>query len=318
MRLSNSKVKTYRRCPKQFEFKYVEGLRSKRKSLPLYRGDWLHQLIMHHYDGEDWQTHHEALALEFFKLFEEEREELGDLPAECERIMTSYIAHWAREDEGLHIVDSELNEIVPLPNGDEFNFIIDLVVEESDGGLWLWDHKTVKSFMPADFTLMDAQLARYFWAAEAMGYKPLRGVMFNEIITKPPTPPEMLKSGRLTERQNLQCDVYTYLATVRAYGLQPQDYRDTLLRLKSQSDRWYRRSRLPRDRGLVKVTMDEMMWTADEMRTAHDTGRYPRSVQKDCAWSCDFLEPCMIQMMGGDIRDVVKLRYERKPPKEEL
>jgi hypothetical protein len=49
--LSNSKVKTWNRCPKQWEFKYIYGLRPKKKTIQLERGSWVHELLMVHYDG---------------------------------------------------------------------------------------------------------------------------------------------------------------------------------------------------------------------------------------------------------------------------
>jgi hypothetical protein len=317
MRLSNSRAKTWRRCPKQYEFKYVRKLERKRKSTALYRGDWLHQLLMVHYDGHDWRERHAELSVKFLNMFEEEREELGDIPAECSRIMRSYLMHYRQDDKALRVVDSELDEVLILPSGDEFNFIIDLVVEEPDGGLWLWDHKTVKNFMPQDFMLMDSQLARYFWAAETMGYTPLRGVMFNELITKPPTLPDVLPStGRLTERQNLQCDVYSYYREIKAQGQDPKSYAKTLNRLRAQSDRWFRRTPLPKSRQLMKLTMDELMWTAREIEAAVEHGHYPRTTDKSCTWGCDFQDICMIEYMGGDISDLVKLNYQQRGPRE--
>jgi hypothetical protein len=34
-------MKTFRRCPKQYEFKYVYGLRPKLKKLQLEKGSWV-------------------------------------------------------------------------------------------------------------------------------------------------------------------------------------------------------------------------------------------------------------------------------------
>lgn len=310
LRLSNSKAKTYRRCPKQYEFKYVQKLRRKSHALPLKRGDWLHQLMMTHYDGHDWRVRHAELTVEFMKLFEEEREEYGDLPTECSRIFRSYLAHYRHIDGQYTVIDSEVDEIVELPNGDTFNFIIDLIVEDQDGGIWLWDHKTVKGFMPADFMLLDTQLSRYFWAARKIGIKGLRGVMFNELITAPPTAPELLKNGRLTERQNLKCDVYTYMATIKAHGLDPKDYRDTLLRLKGQSDRWFRRTKLPKSKHLTEQMMRELLMTSREIKEATRRGHFPRHPDKSCQWGCDFTELCIIDLNGGDTSDVIKLKYQ--------
>lgn len=317
-RLSNSKVKTYRRCPKQYEYRYVHRLKPKRHAVALKRGDWLHQLLMTHYDGEDWLTRHSTLERDFYKLFEEEREEYGDLPGECMRIFTSYLMNYKMQDSNLHVVDSELNEVVHLPNGDEFNFIVDLVIEEPDGGLWLWDHKTVKNFMPADFMLLDAQLARYFWAAEKMGYKPIRGVMFNELITVPPTLPKFLEaSGRLEMRANIKCDLYSYYREIKRLGLDTQPYVKFLKRLATQNERWFRRTRLPKDRALVKTQISEMMMTAREMKSAERLSQFPRSPMKSCTWDCDFLDLCALQLQGGDITDLLRLRYEIRPPRED-
>lgn len=306
---SNAKIKQYRRCPRAFYYKYILGIKKRTPALPLKRGSWIHELLMVHYDGHDWKEKHHELTAKFNELFEEEREEYGDLPGECHRIFTSYLMHWARQDKHLRVVDSELDEEVELPNGERFNFIIDLIVEEPDGGLWLWDHKTHKTFAPEGFMLIDAQLARYFWAAEKMGYRPLRGILFNELITQAPTVPKMLKSGRLEKRANLRCDVYTYYRTIKEHGQDPALYADFLKMLMSQSDRWFRRTKLPKDRVLTRQVMSELMMTAREIKEAEARGEWPRTPMKSCMWDCDYLDPCTIELNGGTIDQVIKLKY---------
>src|SRR4051812_43142114 len=129
LKLSNSKAKTAQRCLKQYEFKYVRKLRPKRFKAPLFIGDWMHQLLMVHYDGHDWRERHRELKKQFSNLFEEEREDLGfDLPDQCARLMRSYLWHWKPIDDELRTVDSELDETIELPNGIKFQFIIDRVM----------------------------------------------------------------------------------------------------------------------------------------------------------------------------------------------
>jgi len=311
MRLSNSKANTFRRCPLKYKFKYVHKLEPKVKGLPLKRGDWLHQMLMQHYDGEGWKGIHAKLSKDFNNLFEEEREEYGDLPGETARIMRSYLRRWKREDQDYHVIDSEVDEILTLPNGDEFNFIIDLIVED-DMGLWLWDHKTVKSFMDPDFMLIDSQLARYFWGAEKMGYTPLQGVMFNEIRTKPPHIPEVLKSGRLSERSNMDTDLYTYLAAIKRLGQDPSTYRETLARLRDNTTRFFRRTQLPKDKPLTKRQMHELIMTADEIREAERLERFPRTVRKDCSWDCEFSDMCIVDLFGGDIQPMIEKNFQTR------
>lgn len=310
MRLSNSKIKTYRRCPNQYRYKYQMKLRKKKKAVQLERGSWIHDLLQHHYDGEDWKTRHRERTDDFYRLFEEEREEYGDLPGECLRIVRSYLRHWKAEDSRWHVIDSEMNEVIKLPNGIEFNFIIDLIVEEN-GSLWIVDHKTVKSFMDADFMLIDAQLARYHYAAEQLGYKPLRGIIFNELRTKPPTIPKLLVRGGLSEAKNIDTDVGTYLREIRRHGLNPEDYRDTLLRLaRTKANDFFRRTRLPKDRPLTRQLMRELGWTAQEIARAERVNHFPRAPDKSCAWMCDYSDICIVELFGGDPSQLIKSNFE--------
>jgi hypothetical protein len=316
--LSNSRMKTWRRCPKQFEYKYVLGLKPKKRSIYLERGSWLHDLLQHHYDGEDWEARHRQLTKEFGLLFDEEREDLGDLPTECERLFRSYLFNYHEEDKSYRIIDSELDEIVTLPNGLRFRMIIDLVVEDLDGGIWLWDHKTVGRFLPPDFLILDAQLGRYFWGMEHLGYKPLRGIMFNEIITKPPTMPKLIRNGtELEKRKNLHCDAYTYYKEVKRLDLDLQKHAKFIKMLQSRNDLWFRRTQLPKDAPLTKQLMKELVDTAREIKSGEEHDAFPRTVMKDCQFDCSFLEPCTIQLMGGNADSSFKLRYTTREDRDD-
>lgn len=344
MKLSNSKVQTFRRCEKKYEFSYVMRLERKSKRVHLERGTWMHTLLEVSYSnnpnktieietgagpkhkrtvkvGTDWRRAHKALTFAFGRLFPEEQEELGDLPAECERMMHSYLHKYREENEHEETLAVELDEWVTLPNGDEFNFIIDRVLVKSDGGVWLRDYKTVGSFMPSDFMLIDAQLARYCWGFVRLPeFKPLakrlRGVEFDEIRTKAPTVPEIVYAGTpregLTKRSDLDTDLLTYAKAIKHHGLDPKDYRDILVRLRAQDDRFFRRTVLPRDRPLVRQMMVDMLVTSKEMKAAERRGEFPRTPDKSCTWGCDFLEPCMAQAQGADISNIVKLKYQTK------
>ena len=311
MRLSNSKIKTWRRCPNKYRYKYVEKLRPKQKAVQLERGTWIHDLLQHYYDGEGWKARHKELTKNFNNLFDEEKEDLGNLPDECERIMRSYLRHYKDEDKSLIVVDSELDEIVPLEDGTEFNFIIDLVVEE-DGGLWLWDHKTVKNFMDEDFMLVDAQLTRYFACAEQMGYTPLKGVLFNELRTKAPGIPQLIQDGSRLSRAKIDTDYRTFLRAIREHDLDPADYRKELKRLKRQPNNFFRRTRLPKDRVLTEQLMREATWTAREIAEAEEREEFPRSPDKACTWDCEYYDICVTELMGGDPSSIIKNKFERR------
>lgn len=313
--LSNSKAKTWRRCPYQFRYKYILGYKPKEKAIALERGSWIHRLLEVHYSGGDWRKTHKSLCHEFYGMFEEEREMLGDLPVDVERLVSGYLMRYRREDEGVKIIDTELDELVTLPNGLRFRMIVDKIIEEADGGLWAVDYKTVGRFMDSDFLLLDAQLARYFWGLKYLGYTPLRGIIYDEVITKPPTLPKILQSGKLERRANLFCDVYTYMREMQKLGQSIKDPYYTkyirMLNAKTEST-FFRRSRLAKDDPLTKRLMQELVWTAKEIKRAEEADQFPRTPMKDCRWDCSFIGPCTISLQGGDDQPLLDARFTRR------
>ena len=179
---NQSRVKMFRRCQKQYSFRYdyaeifgkngSNEMVPKIHKLPLYRGTWMHALqeALHHQwaddvpftqiigeapyaleiEAETWKDTHAALTEEFNKLFLEEREDLGDLPDECERLFKSYLRFWKDDQDTYSVVELddgkpavELIVEAPLKKfgvPGRFKGKIDLVVEDDEyGGLWIWD-----------------------------------------------------------------------------------------------------------------------------------------------------------------------------------
>jgi hypothetical protein len=293
-------------------------LAPKKKAVQLERGSWIHDLLMVHYDGEDWRERHRELAKRFNNLFEEEREMLGDLPRECLRIMKSYLYTYEQEDKKFRVVDSELNEIVTLPNGLEVNVVVDLIMEDQRGGLWPWDHKTRGSFEELDIIIMDPQKSIYFDALEIMGYTPLRGVGENEIRTKPPAVPALLARGGLSKRKNIDTDVRTYMAAIRRQGLDPRDYSEILRLIASrQKDRFFRRTAIPKDRPVLRTARRELVQSAREIRFAERKAVYPRTVDRSCKWGCEFRDICFADLHGADISSMIKMNFTNRKDRDE-
>jgi hypothetical protein len=286
-------------------------LRPKGRKVQLERGSWLHKLLMAHYDGENWREAHQIETLKFKRLFEEEREELGDLPTECERIMRSYIYTYRDEDRRFTTVDSEMDEIVTLSNGLEINIVVDLIVwDKVLKGLWAWDHKTRKNFVDTDNFTLDPQLTIYYDGLQSMGYKPLLGVVGNEIRTKPPTVPALLKSGGLSKAKSIDTDIRTYMEEIRSHDLNPNDYTDILRGIAArQKDRFFKRTFIPRDKPVVRTQRKEIVWSANEILRASKRGAFPRSPDNSCAWGCDYRDVCIAELHGGDISSIIKQKF---------
>jgi RecB family exonuclease len=321
MRVSNSKIKTYRRCPNQYRYKYVLKLEPKLKKVQLEMGSWMHELLQAHYEGKSWREIHTARTKAFYNLFEEQREELGDLPSDCMRMMRSYLRYWRHEDQHFAVVDVELDEIVTLPNGLQLHVIIDLIVEDLRTNLlWIWDHKNRKSFESGDNMLLDPQLTNYFDAALMMGYKPLGGVVYNELRTKAPVVPKLTaKTKQLERRKNIDTDVYTYMRAIRAHGFDPGDYGDILRHLaRGQNGRFFRRPKLPKDPPMLRTMRRELVQSAQEISAAERRGRFPRTFDRSCAWGCDFKNLCIAELYGGDISSMIKQNFRRRQKEDQL
>lgn len=315
IRVSNSKLKTWRRCPKKYDYKYMQGLRPKQKYVQLERGSWIHSLLEAHYNGEDWRLTHADLTRDFYNLFEEMREPLGDLPTECARIMTAYLRRYAKEDSRLVTVDTELDEIITLPNGLELQIIVDWIVEDTETGLlWAWDHKTRKNFAHYDDMSLDPQLSLYYYGLEQMGYTPMGGVGYNELRTKPPRVPPLLKDGTLSVAK-IDTDVRTYREAIRANGLDEADYREMLLKLirRERTDPFFRRTKLPKDPPVLKQMVKETTQTAQEIMAAEKRSRFPRTfIPNSCKWDCEFRDVCIVELHGGDAEPMKKMNFERR------
>lgn len=272
----------------------------------------MHELLQAFYEGEDWKSKHLELTARFNSLWEEEREELGDLPKECLAIMRSYLRHYKADSERYRVIDCEMDEIITLPNGLRLQIIIDLIVEDIiDGGLWIWDHKFRERLAEVDDMLLDPQLTLYFWGVERLGYTPLRGAMYNEVRTKPPAVPQLLKSGGLTKRMNIDTDVFTYMREIRRHELDADDYSDILQVIAhKQKDKFFRRTKLPKDPPVLKTMMTELVDTAREIQGAERTATFPRTFDSSCKWGCEYKNLCLAQLHGADISSMIKMDYE--------
>lgn len=312
MQVSNAKLKVYRRCPKKYEYKYILKLRPKAKALPLEKGSWMHSLLQTYYEGNNWKLTHEKLTETFNNLWEEHREELGTLPQDCSNIMRGYLRNYPDDFDRYTVIDSEMDEVITLPNGLRLNIIVDLIVEDRlEGGLWVWDHKFRSKLGDPDDMLLDPQLTLYYWGLERMGYTNIRGALYNEVRTKVPTIPKLLARGGLSTAKNIDTDLYTYMREIRRYDLDPRDYDDILKHIATNEEmRFFRRTPIPKDPPVLKTTLKEAVDTAIEIQRAERQHRFPRSFDASCRWGCEYKNLCIVQLHGGDISSMVKISYE--------
>lgn len=251
---TQSMVKVFRNSPREFWYKYVLRLKPKAVSKPLRRGTWLHALVETHDSGGDWKETHRQYSNEFSKLFDEERYELGDMPTELYKLMTSYLWHYGdpqykEYNWKVHEVESKMS--AEMPNGHIFRGVVDAIVED-DFGLWLVDRKTHKRLPDWNFRMMDEQSAMYIWLARENDI-PVSGFIWDYLTTEAITTPKVLKSGKTFYEKDFKSVNTDYPTFARAVKQAKADYPDTFI--KDPADKERVKERL--------IQLKEMRWSPE-------------------------------------------------------
>lgn len=312
MKITNSHVRSFNRCRRQYHYKFDRLLVPKAQPLPLKRGSWLHELLEAHYTGYGWEKRNDELTVEFNRLFDEEREMYGNLPEICGHIMEAYEYHWRDEDAGFDLVAAEEVVEVPLPRNHTMEFKFDAIIED-EFGRWLMEHKSHKTLPRADYRFIDMQTAKYVWGLNKVGtYGEITGVLWNYIRTKEPTKPPLLKNGTISKKRKFDTDLFTFVSAVKEYGLDPRDYKDDIMRLKRHND-FFKRERVPKPQHVIEELVKDAVFIADEIERGY---RPVRSIDRSCEFACSYLDLCIVELYGGDADDVIQRKYRPADEKD--
>jgi ATP-dependent helicase/DNAse subunit B len=302
---SQSKIKSFNKCPKQYEYKYIQKLTPKRRERPLFFGSWVHKAIESYYSTLDrnWRQGFAEYKLKWDALFEEEREALsakGDPVSQIPRIMRGYDFYYKNDGWTPVIIEQEFIVETPMP-GVYFKFVVDLGIVDDEDKLWVVDHKTASSIPPANtFHGMDPQLILYPWGIDrlmANGQFPkmqIGGVIYNYIKSKAPSLPQINKDGSLSKRK-IVTDYPTLYLFLKQQGYDPQDFAHILVPLKKRSE-FLRRYRLPRE---SVVTKQILLDALSVVKRIQETKRFTRSVGRDCRF-CGYKDLCRAELNGFD------------------
>lgn len=312
---THSMIKTMRHCPRQAYYKYVRRLKPRVLGRPLRFGTWMHLLLETHYKGEDWEAKHAELTIAYSKLFDEEKEAIGDLPRDCKRTMKAYLWHYKDDPWIVHDVEFMLEVI--LPDGSTYRCKIDLLIE-NQYGLWIVDHKNHKVLPKLDFRMLDAQSALYIWAALKNGIK-VQGHIWNYLRSKPPAIPELLKNGSRLSKRVVDTDYVTYASAIKRYGLDPRDYMERLQYYRRQryapgelqTSPFFRRDVLEKSPAMLKQVASEAFQTHLRMHNYHwlEPNKVERNPGNGCLYQCSYLDICTADLFSGNSEMLVRQRY---------
>lgn len=328
---THSMLKTFRRCPKQAEFKYVHRLKPKRLGSPLKRGTWVHALLEAHHKGEDWLKLHKKYSAEFAKLFDEEKDYYGDMPTEILAVMKSYMWHYKKDP--WEYIDQEFQLEAKLPDGTIYRGKVDALIR-NQFGLWLVDHKTHKTLPGLSYRLKDAQSALYLWAAAENGLE-VNGFIWNYIKWKAPTKPPIVdlkrKISRLsdaatdTDFPTMYRAIMEYKEKYPTFQVRQKD-KDKLHRLKAQqyefgkpqTSEFFRRDVLEKSPDMLERVLKSNYTTSLRMHSYDfsDPDAVERVVERSCEFACNYTDICDAELMGANMRPLLKQNYITGDPND--
>jgi hypothetical protein len=339
MAYNQSRIKMFRRCQKQYSFRYdtaselgldpTKEMVPKFKKVQLERGSWMHALQEAHHrewagvKGPKWREVHDDFTAKYNGLFLEEREEYGDLPGETERMWKGYLRFWADDADRYSVVEFDDGPAIefmveqPLKKwgvSEPFKGRIDLLVEDVEyGGYWVWDHKWVSRIPDSDERMMSPQNMMYMWALRKDGID-VRGFIYNYGRTKPPTIPRVLKNGTLSMAQRMDTTYDTYVQAIKdLHGDRWKDYAkhmylDKLRSLKERDVLWFRRERIPVEDHKIKQGLREFVVSCRDI-DRRNKKIPPRTYTYSCRFGCEYHSLCTTQFAGVDIEPLIKHDY---------
>lgn len=325
--LTQSDIKDFKRCRQLWDYRSTmrQGKVAKWTGVHFRFGDLFHQALERFYTGdtEPWHffsTEAEKMLAEAAEAPVYHFDSLLEQMAMGPYLLKAY-KDYAQKIDDFKVVNTEqrlqlrLNDKTP---GVFYGFRYDMLVQKPDGTYWLMDFKTART-MPSELDeeimQFDEQSMAYQWAAQQVLGLPITGFIYQYIWKRMPTEPELLKSGKLTQRKNLVTTADMYYETVVKHGLPVAKYRETIARMRENYDgKFFRRFALraeERQREQYAATMR----TVVEQMVDPDVQIYPYVSSTNCR-ICDFRKPCFARQAGFSDKSILATEYEDAEPRD--
>jgi hypothetical protein len=240
-------------------------------------------------------------------MWPEEREEFNGVVALLEAMLSGYVA-FARENDAFAVMGVE----VPLDihvEGTRSRLIgnIDIVVEQRKG-IWVVDHKSTIQYANPVYLELDDQMTAYLWLLEQLTGVFPKGAIYNQLRKKIPAEPEVLVTGGLSKKKNIDTTYEKYLEAIVKHNLNPNHYEDILEFLRNKTEGFYKREYVARSRYELEHFGEQLTAEVREMNSKQ-TVLYHHPT-RDCSWSCSYRDLCLCENTGGDLQALIKVNYE--------
>ena len=315
MKVSQSRVKLWRKCHRAHWYRYVLRLEKKVKPLPLFNGTLIHEMLDRKINGEDPLGVIQESEASLKGFFDEEVMEHREAMVRAPSVIDGYFKFY--RDDGLTYLrggedkkKTELRITIPLREGVEFIFVLDGLVKDKNKRIWIKETKTCKKIPDEDVRMNDIQSVMYAWALQQYGELPTPdGILWDYIRTKPPTLPQALKSGELSKKA-IDTTWAVYRRAIRELGLKESDYKDMKEKLEGAEANYYRRIPLPFNQSVVESVVRDFHETVSEIIHLGDKAK-SRTTDKHCSW-CNYRDICQAELMGLDVDFIMNKNFKER------
>jgi hypothetical protein len=155
----------------------------------------------------------------------------------------------------------------------------------------------------------------YVWALQQKSPDiKIDGVLWDYARSKAPTEPDILKSGELSQRKNLDCDVHTYREAIRRNELLESDYKDMLANLAGKEDTFFERVFLAKpSQVMIDTVVSDFLETAREIQEKRKPKAHcVRSMSPFNCNGCEFKPVCESDVRGHDSEFIIKSEYVQR------
>lgn len=305
-KVSQSKVKVYRRCKYAYHLRYVEKLRKKVKSRPLQFGTIVHSLLEADAEGDDPFDVLKKIEKENVKLFKAEREMYGEIISDVRQIMTEYFDYWPEKDlrferynkrSGEHEFNIDMGVFDQGLSGVVWNGKIDAIGRTPNKLRWIVEHKTFSRRPNDDERWRNLQSASYITVVQVLGWGEVDGMCWDYIRSKSPVRPGILQNGQLSQK-NIDTLPITVRETCKELELNPKEYGGFIKRVADSRSDWFQRIHTPVNQEVVTSVMGDFL--DDTRRMVEDHGKNKsKNIDRHCSW-CDFEGICRAELQGLD------------------
>ena len=303
--ISQSRISMYQQCHYAHHLRYVERLKKKVPARPLIIGRAVHSILQAEAEGES--DIYECLNIDMSKMFDEEKAVYQESIDTTRSIMNEYFNYY--REEPIRYIRKNKRSAEHEVTVDFGDFSVIGIIDgfaKQQRMKFLVEHKTASKAWDSKQMWRNLQIAVYIKLAELAGYGKMDGVMFNFILNKTPTKPQVLKSGKLSERAILSLP-YTVKSVIHENKLQEKDYTALIQNAYTSRAEYFNRVYIP-----INGQVIDNIWN-DFLMVAREIAAFPlrdKHVGFHCSW-CQYEPICSAELTNADVDFVIRNTYEK-------